>query len=97
MLQAAHVCRRQHVTNLTNGAVLLLPASCVVCAGDSVALLARNGTSQRLSEEHRLDNEAEAERVRQAGGVLVRSRPGGAPRVMGTSTQTRYKGSIVTR
>jgi serine/threonine protein phosphatase PrpC len=62
-----------------------------------VALLARNGTSQRLSEEHRLDNEAEAARVREAGGVLVRTRPGGAPRVMGTSTQTRYKGSMVTR
>lgn len=78
--------------------MLPLPASCVVvCAGDSVALLARDGASQRLSQEHRLDNEAEAERVRQAGGVLVRTRPGGAPRLMGTSTQTRYKGSMVTR
>jgi serine/threonine protein phosphatase PrpC len=59
--------------------------------------MAHNGSSRRLTEEHRLDNEAEAARVREAGGLVVRNRPGGAARVVGTSTQTRYKGSMVTR
>jgi serine/threonine protein phosphatase PrpC len=69
----------------------------VANAGDSIALMAHNGSSHRLTEEHRLDNEAEAARVREAGGRVVRTRPGGAARLMGTSTQTRYKGSMVTR
>lgn len=72
-------------------------AACGCAAGDSIALVAHNGSSFRLTEEHRLDNEAEAARVREAGGRVVRTRPGGAARVMGTSTQTRYKGSMVTR
>lgn len=84
---------------LTADAVLrlLLPLPLRLAAGDSVALMASNGNSCRLTEEHRLDNEAEAARVREAGGRVVRTRPGGAARVMGTSTQTRYKGSMVTR
>jgi serine/threonine protein phosphatase PrpC len=68
-----------------------------VLAGDSVALLARGGRSQRLSVEHRLDNAAEAERVLEAGGRLVSFKPGATPRVMGSSNQTRFKGSMVTR
>jgi hypothetical protein len=59
--------------------------------------MARNGSSLRLTEEHRLDNEAEAARVREAGGRVVRTRPGGAARMMGTSHQTRYKSSMLTR
>eukprot|EP00878_Enallax_costatus_P014260 GHUV01014915.1.p1 GENE.GHUV01014915.1~~GHUV01014915.1.p1 ORF type:complete len:446 (+),score=95.45 GHUV01014915.1:306-1643(+) len=69
----------------------------VANAGDSVALLARGGQSQRLTVEHRLDNEAEVERVLEAGGRVVSFKPGGTPRVMGTSSQTRFKGSMVTR
>lgn len=66
-------------------------------AGDSIALMAHNGTSRRLTEEHRLDNEAEVARVREAGGQVVRSHAGGAPRVVGSTSQTRYKGIMVTR
>jgi serine/threonine protein phosphatase PrpC len=62
-----------------------------------VALLAHDGAAQRLTVEHRLDNEAEAERVLKAGGRLVAFKPGAAARVMGNSTQTRFKGSMVTR
>ncbi|KAF6260497.1 phosphatase 2C-like domain-containing protein [Scenedesmus sp. NREL 46B-D3] len=69
----------------------------VANAGDSIALLARGGGSRRLSVEHRLDNAAEAERILEAGGRLVRLQPGASPRVMGTSNQTRFKGSMVTR
>uniref|UniRef100_A0A383W5L0 PPM-type phosphatase domain-containing protein n=1 Tax=Tetradesmus obliquus TaxID=3088 RepID=A0A383W5L0_TETOB len=69
----------------------------VANAGDSIALLARGGSGQRLSVEHRLDNAAEAERVLEAGGRLVAFKPGAVPRVMGTSNQTRFKGSMVTR
>jgi hypothetical protein len=47
--------------------------------------------------EHRVDNLAEAERVLEAGGRLVSFKPGATPRVMGTSNQTRFKGSMVTR
>jgi len=69
----------------------------VANAGDSVALLCRSGACQRLSVEHRLGNPEEAERVLEAGGRLVAFTPGGAPRVLGNSSQTRYKGLMVTR
>ncbi|KAF8069639.1 protein phosphatase 2C 8 [Scenedesmus sp. PABB004] len=69
----------------------------VANAGDSIALLARGGRGQRLSVAHRGDNAEEAERVLTAGGRLVAFRPGATPRVMGSSTQTRFKGSMVTR
>lgn len=70
--------------------LLLLP-------GDSIALLAHGGASRRLTVEHRLDNQQEAERVLGAGGRVVSFKPGAAPRVMGSSNQTRFKGSMVTR
>jgi serine/threonine protein phosphatase PrpC len=76
---------------------LLTGPALLCCAGDSIALMARNGASHRLSVEHRGDNEAEAARVVEAGGRVARTRPGGAARVMGTSNQTRYKSSMVTR
>lgn len=62
-----------------------------------MALLIRPGGVTRLSEDHRLGNPAEAERVLEAGGRLVAFAPGKVPRVMGTSSQTRYKGVMVTR
>eukprot|EP00882_Tetradesmus_deserticola_P016861 GHRQ01018036.1.p1 GENE.GHRQ01018036.1~~GHRQ01018036.1.p1 ORF type:complete len:194 (+),score=94.20 GHRQ01018036.1:138-719(+) len=68
-----------------------------VLTGDSVALLARGGGSQRLSVAHRMDDPREAERVLAAGGRVARLQPGATPRVMGTSNQTRFKGSMVTR
>lgn len=62
-----------------------------------MALLSRGGRSQRLTVAHRGDNAAEAERVLEAGGRVVAFRPGAAPRVMGSSAQTRFKGSMLTR
>lgn len=72
-------------------------SSVLTPAGDSVALLASGGQSQRLTVEHRLDNAEEVERVLEAGGRVVSFKPGAIPRVMGNSSQTRFKGSMVTR
>eukprot|EP00879_Flechtneria_rotunda_P031399 GHRR01034299.1.p1 GENE.GHRR01034299.1~~GHRR01034299.1.p1 ORF type:complete len:295 (+),score=119.68 GHRR01034299.1:289-1173(+) len=69
----------------------------VANAGDSTALLASGGRAHRLSIEHRLNNATEVERVIGAGGRAISLRPGGVPRVMGNSSQTRFKGSMVTR
>eukprot|EP00878_Enallax_costatus_P045781 GHUV01055264.1.p1 GENE.GHUV01055264.1~~GHUV01055264.1.p1 ORF type:complete len:110 (-),score=7.72 GHUV01055264.1:224-553(-) len=95
IMQLRDVVRRPALHGPLPGS-LCNSTSCV-CAGDSVALLARGGQSQRLTVEHRLDNEAEVERVLEAGGRVVSFKPGGTPRVMGTSSQTRFKGSMVTR
>lgn len=72
-------------------------SSVLTPAGDSVALLASGGQSQRLTVEHRLDNAEEVGRVLEAGGRVVSFKPGAIPRVMGNSSQTRFKGSMVTR
>eukprot|EP00775_Hariotina_reticulata_P008355 gene8355-8539_t len=90
--RSASVAGSTAVVGMVSGQQLV-----VANAGDSVALLAHGGAAQRLTVEHRLHNEAEAERVVEAGGRLVAFKPGAAPRIMGNSTQTRFKGSMVTR
>jgi len=48
--------------------------------------------------QHRADaNAAEAQRVLQAGGRLLVTSPGGAPRVVGAAGPARFKASMVTR
>jgi serine/threonine protein phosphatase PrpC len=46
----------------------------VAGVGDSMCVLSRSGKAVVLNQMHRLDNEAERERVKRAGGTIINNR-----------------------
>jgi serine/threonine protein phosphatase PrpC len=46
----------------------------VASVGDSMCILSRSGRAVRLHKVHRLDDEEECERVRNAGGSVLNRR-----------------------
>jgi len=64
---------------------------CMQCpAGDSRAVIQRDGSSIALTSDHKPEREDEAARIRSAGGRIVRSN--GALRVMGMLAMSRAVG-----
>ncbi|KAK0213047.1 phosphatase 2C-like domain-containing protein [Desarmillaria ectypa] len=58
-------------------------------AGDARAVLCRNGTAIRLTQDHKVTDPSEGSRIRQAGGVIMRGR------VFGTLAVSRSLGNHI--
>ena len=64
--------------------------------GDSMCVLSRGGRAVVLNKMHRLDNETEIERIKQAGGTVLNSRVNGILAVSRAFGDTEFKGEEVT-
>ena len=68
----------------------------VAGVGDSMCVLSRGGRAVALNKMHRLDNEAEIERIKMAGGTVLNSRVNGILAVSRAFGDTEFKGEEVT-
>mmetsp|Transcript_9981 Transcript_9981/g.13725 ORF Transcript_9981/g.13725 Transcript_9981/m.13725 type:complete len:1417 (+) Transcript_9981:52-4302(+) len=64
----------------------------VAGVGDSMCVLSRGGRAVVLNKMHRLDNEVERERIRQAGGTVLNSRVNGILAVSRAFGDIEFKG-----
>ncbi|RYG64066.1 protein serine/threonine phosphatase 2C family protein [archaeon] len=66
----------------------------VAVAGDSAAVLSRGGRAVLLTEQHRLSNKAERERVEARGGKVINSRVNGVLAVSRAMGDVQFKAPI---
>ena len=68
----------------------------VANAGDTRAVLSKNGTAERLSKDHKASDPAEIDRVKSAGGKIVDNRVGGGLAITRALGDHAYKSFGVT-
>lgn len=63
----------------------------VAGVGDSLCVLCRNGRAVEMNKMHRMDNAAEKERVKKAGGTIINNRVNGVLAVSRAFGDTQFK------